>query len=147
MKKNFSQYRTMFINLANFMDLKFHSPVSENFVDFMSKGLDFTVAFPDQNAMAFYKNLSENPEKLKILSLQNSSDFLRFQTKQLWYRDNNTYVAPELFDSEYDLWFANLLNMLFDDKVLKGDFKKTLFLKAAFSDLKQRIGLTMTNPV
>lgn len=147
MKKSFAHYRTMFINLANFMDVNLHSSVSENLVDFMSKNLDFTVVSPNQDAMDFYKNLSQNPEKLKVLGLHQSNEFFRVQTKQLWYRDNTNYSAPELFDAEYDFWFSNQLNKLFDDQVSKSDFKKVQFLRIMFSDLKQRISLTMANAV
>lgn len=147
MKNSFAHYRNMFIQLASFMDVNLHSSVSENFMDFMTKKLDFTVAKPSQDAMSFYTNLSQNPEKLKLLGLTKSSDFLRVQTKQLWYRENINYVAPKLFDAEYDHWFATQLNKLFDDQVLKGDFQKTQFLKAMFADLKQRIALSMTNAV
>lgn len=147
MNKNFAEYRKMFINLAAFMDVNLQSSIGDNYLDFLSKGLDFTVVLPNQDANAFYKNLSQNPDKLKVLGLTQSNDFLRFQTKQLWYRDSTIYSAPELFDAEYDLWFANQLNRLFDDQVLKGEFKKTQFLKTMFSDLKQRIGISMTHAV
>ena len=147
MKKNFAHYRTMFIQLASFMDVNLHSSVSENFMDFMTRKIDFSVAMPTQDAMSFYANLSQNPEKLKLLGLTKSSDFLRVQTKQLWYRENADDVAPVLFDAEYDLWFSQQLNKLFDDQVLKGDFQKVQFLKAMFADLKQRIGLSMTQAV
>lgn len=147
MKTNFTEYRNMFLQLAAFMDVNLQSSISDNVKDFLSKGLEFTVVMPNQDAMSFYKKLAQNPEKLKILGLANSSDFLRFQTKQLWYRENTNYSAPKLFDVEYDFWLAEQLNKLFDDQVLKGDFQKTLFLKAIFSDLKQRIGLSMTYAV
>lgn len=129
----------MLLKLANFMGVQFRCQVEADKTAFSRAQLDFTVSKQTQTASEYYSELSSNVEALKTLGLASGYEFLRFQTKQLWYKDISTYHAPALFTPEYNLWFAKQLNKLFDDEANTGNWSKAAFLTAMFSELKQMI--------
>lgn len=129
----------MFLKLAKFLGVEFRSQIPTDKIVFNQTQLDFNIAKLTQTAAEYYKDLSSNIFALKDLGIESSHDFLRFQTKQLWYKDNVSYNAPSLFSPEYDFWFAKQLNKLFTDESNSHTWSKESFLTLVFIELKQMI--------
>lgn len=139
MSIQFNKDLVMLLKLAKFMGVEFYCPIQTTKISFSQQQLSFKISKPTQSASEYYKELSKNIDSLSELGITSSHDFLRFQTKHIWYKDIESYCAPSLFSPEYDLWFVNHLDKLFTDDANYQNWCKETFLTLMFTELKQMI--------